>query len=74
MKGVNNKLKCPCKGCEKRTQTCHGMCQEYEDYKIERAAINDYNRERNQVTVSDYSIRRYWLNRRLSKRKYVVNK
>ena len=67
-------MKCPCKGCGKRTLTCHGVCREYEDYKIERAAINDYNRERNQVTVSDYSIRRYWLNRRLSKRKYVVNK
>lgn len=27
-------LKCPCKGCENRTITCHGVCRKYEEWKI----------------------------------------
>ena len=24
---------CPCKGCEDRTVTCHGVCKRYKDWK-----------------------------------------
>ena len=46
-------MKCPCKGCPKRTLTCHSVCTPYEDWKIERAAINDWNREKNRTLASD---------------------
>ena len=26
-------MKCPCKGCDRRTITCHGVCKEYEAWK-----------------------------------------
>jgi hypothetical protein len=31
----------PCKGCEKRTITCHGVCKEYQEWKTE----NENHRE-----------------------------
>ena len=67
-------MKCPCNRCERRTLTCHGVCREYEDWKIERAAINDYNREKNQLTVSMSVLRKSWKNKRYQSRKYAVNK
>ena len=32
--------KCPCKGCEKRTITCHGFCRDYQEFRAERDEIN----------------------------------
>ena len=32
-------MKCPCKGCQDRTITCHGVCQKYQDWKQEREEI-----------------------------------
>ena len=26
-------MKCPCKGCEDRTITCHGVCKRYQEWK-----------------------------------------
>lgn len=31
---------CPCKGCDRRTVTCHGVCREYQDWKKEVEARN----------------------------------
>ena len=67
-------LKCPCKGCEKRTLTCHGVCRQYEDWKIERAAINDYNREQNAVYLSESSLRKYWKNQRFGRHRGKVDR
>lgn len=29
----------PCKDCQKRTINCHSVCEEYKQFKLERAAI-----------------------------------
>ena len=31
---------CPCKGCDRRTMTCHGVCVQYKDWKAYKARIN----------------------------------
>ena len=67
-------MKCPCKGCTERTLTCHGVCHRYEDWKIERAAINDYNREQNKVYISEPSIRKYWKNMRFGRHRGKVDR
>lgn len=33
-------MKCPCRGCDRRTITCHGVCRQYQEWKI-------YNDDRN---------------------------
>ena len=33
-------MKCPCHGCERRTITCHGVCRQYQEWKV-------YNEDRN---------------------------
>lgn len=33
---------CPCKGCEDRTITCHGVCKRYQEWK---AWIEERNRK-----------------------------
>ena len=66
--------KCPCKGCERRTLTCHGVCRQYEDWKIERAAMLDWKREQNDPLLSDNIRRKYWRNQRFSRRKYATKK
>ena len=67
-------MKCPCRGCERRAPKCHGKCHDYEDWKIERAAISDWNREKNDPCVSDSIIRKRWVNQRFRNRKHVTNK
>lgn len=27
--------RCPCKGCDRRTVTCHGFCRVYKEWKAE---------------------------------------
>ena len=44
-------MKCPCKGCDKRTITCHGSCTAYKDYK---EWLDEVNKERaKQQTCKD---------------------
>ena len=64
----------PCKDCPDRTVTCHSVCQKYEDWKIERAAMLDWQREQNHVEISDYALRQHWRNKRLKNRKYATKK
>ena len=33
-------MKCPCKDCQRRTLTCHGVCKEYHKWKQEREQAN----------------------------------
>ena len=56
--------KCPCKGCENSTVTCHSVYRRYEDWKIENAARQDWLREQNSVEISDSVIRRNWKRKR----------
>ena len=67
-------VECPCKGCPDRHFNCHALCRRYEDFKISKAAENDFLREQNQNTISESNVRTRWRNMRLNKRKYVVNK
>lgn len=32
-------MKCPCKGCNDRTITCHSVCRPYQEYKADRERI-----------------------------------
>ena len=38
-------MKCPCKGCNRRTITCHGVCKEYEAFKKYNENRNKWLRE-----------------------------
>ena len=40
----------PCKGCEKRTITCHGVCKEYQEFKKAREEELAWMREQRSVT------------------------
>lgn len=33
-------MKCPCNGCEKRTITCHGVCEAYKGWKAWLDVVN----------------------------------
>lgn len=33
-------MKCPCKGCNDRTVTCHGACKKYSEWKEWHDEVN----------------------------------
>lgn len=39
------KSNCPCKDCEKRYPACHDTCDAYTRYKLERARIQEAERQ-----------------------------
>ena len=60
----------PCKGCPKRTLTCHyhGACEEWEAWKAEQLAEKEYTRQKNYSEISDVVQRRYWRNMRYGRK------
>ena len=54
--------KCPCQGCADRVAdpNCHPGCKQYEDWRIENAAIQDDLKDHNALGVSDYALRIHW--------------
>lgn len=32
-------LVCPCKGCQKRHETCHGSCEQYKNWDAEQKKL-----------------------------------
>lgn len=48
------KYVCPCKGCSERTETCHGACERYNEYRIKE---RKYRREQ---YMKDTVGRVYW--------------
>ena len=60
----------PCKGCPKRTLTCHyqGACEEWETWKKEQLEAKAYTREKNYAAISDVTQRRYWRNMRYGRK------
>jgi len=62
-------LKCPCKGCEKRTLTCHGFCQEYKAWKAEHQAEKDWLQKQNLLEISDSVMKKHWRNLRSNRRR-----
>ena len=47
-------MRCPCKDCQRRTLTCHGVCKEYQQWKQEREQANARREAENEKT--DYVI------------------
>lgn len=41
---------CPCKGCEDRTITCHGVCRHYQEWRKELDETNKWLREHTPIT------------------------
>ena len=37
-------MKCPCKGCNKRTITCHGEREDYKEWFIENRKVQERER------------------------------
>ena len=37
---------CPCKDCDRRTVTCHGVCKAYKEWQVLNDAINHKKGER----------------------------
>ena len=66
----SNGSKCPCKDCERRTMTCHGVCREYQDWKKEveaRNAIRNADRKRFD-TMSESKKKAIWRKLRYDRR------
>ena len=59
--------KCPCKGCQDRSVTCHGDCEKYKAWKIEDRAVKEYLRKTNANNVSDRYLKQCWRNMRRTK-------
>lgn len=56
----------PCKGCEERTEDCHGKCGRYVGWRAERdAAISKYkkSKETDQLTYDERKSRSRWRRR-----------
>jgi len=70
--GFNNRgfhSGCPCKDCEHRTMTCHGVCTKYSEWKKqedEKKKARDADRERFN-TMSDAKKKAIWRKMRYSR-------
>lgn len=60
----------PCKGCLKRTLTCHyqGACEDWEAWKTEQLAEKEYTRKQTVSTISTSTERRFWRNMRYGRK------
>lgn len=61
---------CPCKDCDRRTVTCHGMCREYQDWKKEeekKKAAREAERKRFD-TMSSAKKKAIWKKMRYNRR------
>lgn len=59
----------PCKDCPDRHQACHDRCEKYKAFSAERAKSNKYNREKNEILMSDHGRRDIWRRMRGQTRK-----
>lgn len=53
---------CPCKGCDRRTMTCHGVCVQYKDWKDYMERINAKKRLERQAHTDRWKMP-YWRKR-----------
>lgn len=62
---------CPCKDCERRTVTCHGVCREYQGWKKEEAEKKRaFDTERHKYdTMSDAKKKAIWRKMRYNRQK-----
>ena len=65
-----NNTKCPCKECDRRTVTCHGVCEGYQEWKKSEAVRIEAERrarEADGMMISDARLRRKWRDKRYSR-------
>lgn len=62
----------PCKGCPKRTLTCHyqGACEEWAAWKAEQLVEKEYIRKQNCSTISTSTERRFWRNMKYGRKNF----
>jgi hypothetical protein len=65
-------VKCPCKGCDRRTLTCHGVCKGYQDWKKYNTEKMDWLRQQNARPVSDSVVKMGWKN--MKRRKNTIKR
>ena len=54
-------MKCPCKGCENRTVTCHGTCKGYQEWKQWHDEMNKVKaREQEALTDLPNACKKAW--------------
>ena len=58
-------MSCPCKGCQERTDTCHGTCEKYKSWKAEHEKKKEWLRGH---VVEQTEPRRQFFNRLERKR------
>ena len=51
-------MECPCYGCEKRNEICHGNCKEY--IKWHKQKTKQKEQERKKRNAERQNRRRYW--------------
>jgi hypothetical protein len=56
--GCNGMMDSPCHYCDKRTPTCHGVCEDYKNFADERQKLNIRNTQaRTKSSIyADYKI------------------
>ena len=60
---------CPCRDCERRTDSCHGACHDYGGWKAEQDEKNRKLREQRGVNaMSDAKRKAIWRKTRYSRR------
>lgn len=51
----------PCRDCRRRTVTCHGVCQEYQEFRKEQERINAIRYAAKDTFVrSEKTKKEYW--------------
>ena len=61
---------CPCKECDRRTVTCHGLCTEYQGWKKEqeKRKAEEQKAKGNNDTMSPAKRKAIWKKMRYSRR------
>ena len=61
---------CQCKGCERRTVTCHGVCREYQNWKKKQEVLKETrDAERQRMdTMSTAKKKAIWKKMRYNRR------
>lgn len=57
-------LNAPCKGCTERYSACHDECEKFKAFQAEKVKSNEYNRQKNEILISESVRRGIWRNMR----------
>lgn len=51
-------MECPCNGCEGRSPTCHGKCEDYLEWSKDQRKMHEAERKKRNAERTEK--RRYW--------------